>query len=174
MDNKNQSCGYSIWLIPDSKSLKSLGRIIEDISFTTQTPKFEPHITLLGGFEGEEAELKEKFIKIYKNTNSFKVELVRTGYEDFYFRSFYMLASLNKKLLSLNEAIQRRFNRKEQYMPHLSLLYSNLKEEEKRKIISRLNLQLPVKIKITKIQLLKTEGEVEKWRKVVEVSLTTI
>ena len=141
MDRKHNRKGrtYSIWLMPDGKCANSVSKIINDISKKYNTPVFKPHVTLIGDCE------KEKCYKIYsilkkKKIQPIKVILKDFGYKNFFFQCLYINVIKSYQLCKTRDFLIKnlKINSKKIYEPHMSIVYSNLKINEKKKIIKKL------------------------------------
>lgn len=176
----NKTTGYSIWLIPDKKVYNLISKMILDIAKKNHTPKFEPHITLLGEFG--ETENEKDIIKNLKsiifNQRPLILNFDSIGYEDFYFRALFLKIKISKELLIFHEKIKYSLNIRNvlNYMPHLSLVYGNLSKKTKIRILSVIKQKFHEKsfikkLTIKKVLLLKTGGTVKQWRKMATFSL---
>ena len=65
-NNKDSTCSYSIWILPDENLYVYLSSIIRKLSFKYGGPIFHPHITVIGGFQGDQKDLIKK---TYKSRN---------------------------------------------------------------------------------------------------------
>ncbi|CAD6886212.1 unnamed protein product [Tilletia controversa] len=145
--------GFALWLVPASSQtpvIKAVQARLRESHPTT--PIFEPHVTLLSGFD--EADSKKGVEQIWEIT---KKEVLEWGksrssgsldvkLEDVTTRNMFfqcILASLHKdeRLMALNLRLRKAFNldhSQPAYFPHLSLLYGNLTPEEIQNTIKTL------------------------------------
>lgn len=159
--------GYSIWLVPGDENYKLLFDLIVSLSKKYPSPGFEPHITLIGGIDLPEGKAVVKTYKIASQLKQFSITLDQIGYQNFYFRSLYLQGKVSsQKVFGVKDTSP--------YFPHLSLLYGNISEFEKLKIISGLakKIRLPLKIKIKELCLYKTQGKVQDWYSVARFRLS--
>jgi len=102
----------------------------------------------------------------------FAVSFVGINYEDSYFRALFLRAPLDDSIRALHRRAAHIFDvQSTDYMPHLSLLYGNLPLSAKQ-ALSALAKGAPVHVTIQRIDLYKSEGNVEEWRKIAEAYLT--
>ena len=142
MNKKHDRKGrtYSIWLMPDGKCASSVSKIINDISKKYNTPIFKPHVTLIGDCE------KEKWDKLYfifkkeKIIQPIEIILKDFDYKDFFFQCLYVKVIKSYQLCKIRNFLIKnlKINLKKIYEPHMSIVYSNLKISEKKKIIKKL------------------------------------
>ena len=125
--------------MPDGKCASSVSEIINDISKKYNTPIFKPHVTLIGDCE------KEKCDKIYftfKKKKIQPIEIILKGfdYKDSFFQCLYIKVIKSYQLCKTRNFLIKnlKINSKKIYEPHMSIVYSNLKISEKKKIIKKL------------------------------------
>ena len=114
--------------------------LISKLAKKYNAPTFEPHITLLGDV------IESDFIKnseqLARQIKPFKVKIDTVSFSDQYFKCVFALAEKVPELVKANEAAREMFNRRgdTEFMPHMSLLYGKMDEEEKRKIASNIKV----------------------------------
>ena len=59
-NDSNYNYNYSIWILPDEDLYVYLSSIISKISLKYGGPIFHPHITVIGGFQGDQNNLTKK------------------------------------------------------------------------------------------------------------------
>lgn len=160
--------GYSIWLMPTGEAYDKFASIIKQLAKQYSAPLFQPHITLLGEIIGSEEEIIERTQQLASVQKSFRITLQALDYQDYYFRTLFVKAKLNKSLQTLHNRAKELFNMQDipQYMPHLSLLYGNFSQSVKNKIIETIGRDFSEQFIVDKIHLFKTDGEVGSWYKV--------
>ncbi|MBI2096551.1 MAG: 2'-5' RNA ligase family protein [Candidatus Sungbacteria bacterium] len=165
---------YSLWFVPDSAVLSYYRDIIVKLSNKFQSAAFLPHVTLLGNIEGQPLEtILEKTAHLADKLKPLRLEIDGIGYEDFFFRSLYFRVRLTGALLAANQLAQECFYLEDPapYMPHLSLLYSNLPASEKRGLIPSLARDPQGYFIPENISLWETRGDISKWHLVKEFPL---
>lgn len=161
-----QAKGYSIWLLFDEKIEKYLQTIINLLSTQFGSPKFTPHITLLSGLEGNEAELLKKFYEL-SQIKSFNVEIKKVSYSDEFYRSLFIEIKKNEELKTIFEFATKAFDINSDFnsfLPHISLLYSFEQEEIKQELINKYLQDLPEEMKVSRIGFFRTKGRPQNWR----------
>lgn len=105
-----------------------------------------------------------------------KVDLTKVKFEDFYYQAIILIADKTEELLTLNRRSRELYGlNPTDYIPHLSLLYGDLTRGRKSKIARRLGLQLPERVTIDRLRLIRAEGSrVEDWITVSEFPLQSV
>jgi 2'-5' RNA ligase len=161
-----QAKGYSIWLLFNQKNEKEFQAIIDQLSTQFNSPKFIPHITLLSGLDGSETELIIKLEQL-SQLKSFRVKSEKVSYVDEFYRSLFIEIKKSEELKTIFELATKVFNIKSDFnnfLPHISLLYSFEKSEIKKRLIKEYLLNLSEEIKVSRIGLCLTKGKPEDWR----------
>ncbi len=172
MTTHTKSTGFSLWLMPpeDSQSYRFLDSLIKDLASVYQTYSFEPHITLLGGIEGNADEVVAKTQELAGNISSFQAILEELGSQDNYFRAFFANAERNY-VIQANIAAQNMFGLSQKYMPHLSLAYGHFSKEQ----ISWLDSRVAAvdihrgNFEVESIHVYQTQGIVSEWKRLAEL-----
>lgn len=172
-----KATGYSLWLVPErhSRTYDLLSRLIRNVAAHYQTPVFDPHVTLLGGIAGQEAELREKASVLVRKLSPYEMRLGEIDSNGTYFQILFSKVEQAPPVLNANAVAQVVFARNDGgYFPHLSLAYGDLSEKQVG-ILNRLALQRsPIKLshfRVQDIELWRTEGAVKEWRQVATFSL---
>lgn len=171
--------GYSIWMIPSEQVYSDLSGLIMKLSGEHGTPKFEPHVTLLGGIEGLSDDISLKTSELAKLIKPFKIELEGLDYFEDPLKCLFIKAKETPELIDANLKAREVFPRGINivYAPHLSLIYGNLSKDMKETIISNLKKEkegkeLAFTFDVDKIHLFSTSGEIDKWYRAREFPLT--
>jgi 2'-5' RNA ligase len=165
--------GYSLWLIPSRDVYKRLNNLISCLSRKYNTPRFEPHVTLLGEVLGSQNDIVLKTAQLASVIRSFRMELDEVKYVNEYFRCVFIKAQETDEVMTANQKARKIFVRETdpKYMPHLSLMYSDFSPQAKEKIITEIGKQIKIGFDVTCIHLFFTNGEVKDWYRVKEFSL---
>jgi 2'-5' RNA ligase len=165
--------GYAIWFIPTGELYKGLHRLIIDLSIKFKTPSFEPHITLIGEITENEATSILYTAEIASTISHFDLELDSIDYSDNYFKCFFLKAHKTKELVQANRYARRIFNRETetQYIPHLSLIYGYLPEQEKVTLQNEMQKEISIHFEVNSLHLISIQGGIKNWHKVKEFPL---
>ncbi|KAL8103511.1 cyclic phosphodiesterase-like isoform X1 [Apium graveolens] len=206
-DPQSKKYVYSVWALPQQDLIRRLKSLMGGLRSEFGGPEFEPHVTAVGAISLTESEARDKFAKACHGLKAYNasVEKVETG--TFYYQCVFLLLSRTPeivKCMSLDqvEELSRvsvyfyvgggvvepsaqcssHFGYKSStpYMPHLSLLYADLTEEEKKRAqekASALDKGIgSLTFQITRLALYKTDTEdksLKSWEKVAECELPT-
>jgi 2'-5' RNA ligase len=164
------------WLRPALGSDRDhLAAIIGGLAAQYNTPIFQPHVTMVATLMSDEDTAIGTLESLLAGVSSFDITFTEFGYEQTYFRSLYLRAKPSPQLTALYEAGRRAWKLDlPPYMPHLSLLYSNLTEEQKSPVIATVDLRLPLTIQIDAVELWADDHlGVDRWRFVGKVPLSS-
>ncbi len=159
---------YSIWLKPTSESFLKLKNLIGKIAEETDSPVFEPHVTLVGGIKNDQ----ESVLNILRSIRPYTIPLYLTldsvGISDSYYKSLFLHCTNSEPLNELRKTYAEAFSSTGIFEPHLSLLYSNLSADIKEKIIEKYSITqiLPLSIEIQDLELWHAHGTPDLWRKI--------
>jgi len=156
---------YLIWLMPYGKVNGRLSKIINELSKKYNSPRFAPHVTLLGSFEGFENELFIKAKNLSNIIKPFEVELTKASYLNEFFRSLFILVKKDRRLVKNHESGRKLFNISEnkKFMPHLSLIYGNFNVKTKKEMIKLIGKNFNLKFKAKSIYLVHKNEVDLKW-----------
>ena len=154
---------YSIWLLPDRITTERFQKIIEALSEMHQSPQFLPHITLLAGIESIDDTHFYKLSVLAALTQVFDVTVGELCQTNDYFKALYLNIDTNETLHNLQSEIACVFlDVKYEFLPHLSLLYKHLNDEQLH--FNQLQTQLSNIFQARNIVVVKTAGKVEDWK----------
>ena len=159
---------YSLWLQPSGDIAYRLQERINKMSQQYGTPSFAPHVTLLGGLKASETELMSLSGTLVSSLYPFELTLTKAGYYDQFYQSLFLLVKKNKMLSFLRRRACRLFDLydSDRYTPHLSLLYGDLSQNEKERILNVMGREFYIKFPVSSIVLMQTEGTPEQWKKI--------
>jgi len=164
---------YSIWLVPEkeSKVRKELEETISELSEEHDSPKFIPHITLLGGLDSDLSTLKNAVSNLAGQYGTLEINFQSTHFSTTRHQCNYLMVEPTKDLLRLHEKLRKEFGEAEgMYTPHLSLIYSNMSISEREKLDEELG-DLPDGFSSGRIVIFDTSGTEEEWHQVAEFGL---
>ena len=161
---------FTLWLMPSGDVFKHLERIIEQLSAEHATPSFDPHVTLLGGLVGGEKKLAAKLERLAVGLQPFTITLTTLDYLEEYFRCLFIRAEETAPLMGAHRIAAESFSRQPDspFMPHLSLMYGDIRRALKEEILARIGRRFDLDFEATSIHLFSTHGEVKEWYRVRE------
>lgn len=159
---------YSLWLEPSGDIAFRLKEQIDKLSEKYGTPVFPPHVTLLGNLNYKEHELTTLANTLASSLDPFELELTKAGYEDDFYRSLYIHVEATMHLMDIHKMACQLFEAdyEEKYVPHLSLLYGKLSQDEKERIINNIGRSFHIHFPVKSIVIMQTEGTPDQWKKV--------
>lgn len=158
---------YSLWFEPGGDIAYKLQERIDKLSKKHGTPNFSPHVTLLGGISSTEAEAVPLTKTLASSIEPFNLELTRAGYRDRFYQSLFIHIKENSHLQEARKNALRLFDvEEEDYMPHLSLLYGDLSQEDKERILNLLGREFFISFTAKNIVLVKTDGKPDEWKRI--------
>jgi hypothetical protein len=157
---------YALWIIPgDEEVYAQTSGFIARLSGLYDLPRFEPHVTVLGGVPSPEpAGLR----KLAWSLDPFQVRLTRVvEYMDEYFRCLFIRAYKTDGLMETFSKASALFGREvDYYMPHMSLAYGDLPVWKKHEMIEELGPLPQIEFEARDISLVQASSEtpVSSWK----------
>lgn len=167
MEKEIKQNEFSILLVPKGKVYEELSSLITRLSNKYNTPNFEPHVTLIGGFDISKKDAISKTTELAKNLKSYIIKINNPVYLHEYYKSLFLKVEKTKEVLEAHVLARKIFNDKRdyEYFPHLSLMYGNSSNNIKEKIISEIK-QINLEFKANQIHLFSTAKGPKNWYKV--------
>ncbi|GBG81510.1 hypothetical protein CBR_g32499 [Chara braunii] len=185
---------FSVWAVPppDSPLPKRLGGVISRLAQTYGTPVFEPHVTISGGIRAKsEEDVVAAFKELCAGLAPFNCRAVDVAAGTSFFQCVYLLIAKSPEIVKTHLQTRRWFGLLDQqqrqeeaqaaeaYMPHLSLIYGSLSEEDREAAVRRIvtewdDLVVTTEFPVTSLCLYSTEGvdlSLTNWHKVAEIPL---
>ena len=146
-------------------------------------PKFKPHVTLLGGIELSKSRVLSLTSQLASSLKPFPIVLDRVSSGSIFHQCVYVLCNETAQLMQAGAEARRAFEMHSIYMPHLSLLYSDvdpatrleLMEEEQHRLFGDGSEKLEeTAFMVDAIQVWYTPGEdksLESWHCVAQYPL---
>jgi hypothetical protein len=153
-DRPALSGSYALWLVPQGAARRRLAAAIRRLGRKHGGPVFAPHVTLLGGIEGDGATVMARLARLAAATRCFDVRLSGAGFRDEYFRCLFLRA---QRTAALQAA--------------LSLFYGRLADGVRRREAAAIGDRMVLRFPVRAIDLVATKGEPEAWRRVRRVRL---
>lgn len=155
---------FSLWLLLPREAHERFQALIANLSARLGTPVFEPHITLLGGLAGSEEELRQRMRTLAAATEPFEVWLLEAACLDEYYRCLFVKIALTRTLQEAQAAARQVFDQRWEagFYPHLSLVYGELAQPEKEKILDDIGRYFNESFRIEELALYDTSSK--DWR----------
>lgn len=179
--NEERDGSYSMWLMPQGELLDKFSRLIIKISDEYGSPKYIPHVTLLGDLSGfTRAEVLSKAGELAKSLVPFTITLTEVTYpasypndHEAFYRSLYIVAERTKPLMRANELARKMFGREGDppFNPHLSIMYGPFPAETKEEIISEVGREFNVSFEVDSIYVWSDKGLPHEWKLIKKIPL---
>lgn len=171
---------YSVWALPPEDLTERLKKLMAGLRSEFGGPEFEPHVTVVGAISLTEDDAIDKFLAACKGVKAYDatVEKVATG--TFFYQCVFLLLSPTPQVVEASSHCTGHFgyNSSTPYMPHLSILYGDLSNEEKKKAQEKANILDEsidsLSFQISHLALYETDTEditLKSWKKIAEFNL---
>jgi hypothetical protein len=117
-------------------------------------PAFPPHVTIVPMYNSDAAAAVRTLKSVTEGLRPFDVTFPAFGQEQTYFRSLYLRAAPSPPLTAAHDAGLRAWAlQAPPYLPHLSLLYSDLTPEQKEPLLAAIGIPLPLTVRFDAAEL---------------------
>lgn len=132
MNKKSATDVASIWLLPAADDQTMLASIVAELADRHGSPRFLPHLTIVGDVPRAPDQLHDVTRAIATATSVFTAPIRDIATSDLYFRSFYAEFAISPELTAMRTAAERALAAPPSpFMPHVSLLYGAVEEPAK-------------------------------------------
>ncbi|XP_060190211.1 cyclic phosphodiesterase-like [Lycium barbarum] len=173
---------YSVWALPSEEVTGRVKKLMGGLRSEFGGPQFEPHVTVVGAIRLNEVEARDKFQKGCRDVKKYSATVKKVDTGTFFYQCVYLLLDPTTEVVEASARCCSTFgfNSSSPYMPHLSLLYADLTDEEKKKAQEKaytLDESIgSLSFQITRLALYKTDTEdksLKSWEKIEEYNLST-
>ena len=165
---------YSIWLETENPNCPHR-KAIDEISRTTGTPAFTPHITLIGDIRRQGVDVIQKKIdELAGYTCAFDVHFGYFFIGPNWLNVILIFARQNSTLTNLHLRAERVFEKRSLlYLPHMSLLYGKVSRVVKKRVIKKVKEDgiLKHSFTVNRISLWHCRNGVANWKRITSVEL---
>ena len=161
----------SIWLTPAKEDAAYLQNIINELTSVYRAPVFSPHMTLLSPVDLNVNELGSVLTNVAQEITPLFVTMSSLNHTNNIWKTVFIEMEESLELVHLQQGLVSQFPSASPYefLPHISLIYKEMLEEQKEDIIR--NLSVRNSYKMDKIIVMRTGPNVDQWEKVLEVKL---
>jgi len=154
---------FAIWGILINSDEKYLQKIIEDLSMKYGGPKFVPHITIYGLVKVNFSKIEEIVNSSLRNVKKFALKKSGISYSEDIWKSVFIELKKSNGAIQIYQNFRSKLSKYAPYIwePHISLLYKNIAETEKQKIIA--SLKIKNEFTVDRIAVMKFSENVEEW-----------
>ncbi|XP_010916331.2 cyclic phosphodiesterase [Elaeis guineensis] len=172
----DQAAGwYSVWALPPEDVAARLKHLMADLRSEFGGPEFEPHITVVGAIRLRPDDAVRRLRSACAALSPYPARVASAARGTFFYQCVYLLIDPSPEVMQTSAHCCEHFAYKNSaaYMPHLSLLYGDLTDEQKEKARQRVE-ELDKEIRglsfqISSLALYKTDTEdntLKSWEKV--------
>lgn len=154
---------YSIWLMPSDSDKVYLSSITQSLSEASDAPPFEPHCTIYSSVDDLES---AKTIIDQLNFKPFEAKVNGLSQSDYIWKTIIFELETNPHLLLLHYLFDQAMLDPYTFEPHVSLIYKEMGEQERERIIQ--SLSIISKINFDRIAIVNTFEPVSEWASVFE------
>ncbi|GIL83708.1 hypothetical protein Vretimale_10495 [Volvox reticuliferus] len=127
---------YSIWAMPKGKLADQLRGEIAHLAQRHGGPAFPPHVTVLGDIERPREEAQALMKELAAQVKKYRINFVDVTRGTFFYQCVFLLVAKDEGTMAAAASARSVFGMTTTpYMPHLSLLYADLVDAEKAKIV---------------------------------------
>ncbi|HEY6548756.1 MAG TPA: 2'-5' RNA ligase family protein [Vicinamibacteria bacterium] len=158
--------GVSLWLLPEAAEGDRLARVISRLASRLGTPAFAPHVTLLPGLAFPKDEVVDRTAPLLTDLEALSVALGSPAGRDEPFQRLFLPVAMTFRLVHAHALFRSAFAPGDErpFEPHLSLVYGPLAEAEKASLLREIVPDLPKRLRLSTLEVVETEGPVEKWQ----------
>ena len=164
---------YTLWLIPDEDAYQKLSKLIVELSTSHETPKFEPHVTLLSGITDNLNIALRKTEELANSCTPVSATLTRIEFLELFYRCLFFCTNESEDLMNTRVLAEDIFEHTNisPFIPHVSFLYGSLPVFQKEAIIGELGDSFFMDFRMSKLRLVKTNRTPEYWEFIKEFDL---
>lgn len=163
---------HSLWLMASPADEAMLTDLVDELSERFGTPRFTPHLTLLGDTTMPLPALERATAAAAEAVPAFTEPVALIEGSEAFFRSFYARFAVSPPLAALKHALDPEGSGS--FMPHVSLLYGSVEPTAKAAAIAEVDARLAGRaIRFDRIGVV-TSGQdipIAEWRVVAQAGL---
>ncbi len=127
---------YTYWVLPEPSTQKILETEVSKLAGAHAGPNFRPHMTLLGSFEAEEAEVLAQAEVVVEKLRGLMLSFGAVEFSTTYFQNVFVRIRTTAQLMDafIFSRDLFRIDPDKVFMPHMSLLYGNHSMSEREEI----------------------------------------
>lgn len=132
----------SFWLVPAEEDRAFFQEIIDTLSQEYDAPTFTSHVTIYSGEYAPDESPTELIENATQGVQNFSLRVDKLLYTDEFTKSLFVQFHPNFILSQISETLRSRSKKPSDFAlnPHLSLIYQDLSEVIKKKLITKLSL----------------------------------
>ncbi|PKU80667.1 cyclic phosphodiesterase isoform X1 [Dendrobium catenatum] len=130
---------YSVWALPPSDIKDRLKSLMSSLRSEFGGPAFDPHITVVGDLRLRRDEAIARFHSAIATLKPYTARIAGVAYGTFFYQCVYLLIHPSPEVVETSSHCcgHLGYKRSTPYMPHVSLIYGDLSDEEKERARKR-------------------------------------
>ncbi|KMT03863.1 hypothetical protein BVRB_8g188340 [Beta vulgaris subsp. vulgaris] len=174
---------YSVWGLPPDDVKQRVKNVMNTLRLEFNGPEFDPHVTVVGAIDLTPQDAVDKFKSACHGLKAYAAQGRGVSTGTFFYQCVFLLLDSTPEVVKTSDHCSAHFgyNRSTPYMPHMSLLYADLTDEEKKRAQERANALDDslgnLCFTINRLALYKTDTEdktLTSWEKVLEFDLEAV
>jgi len=162
---------FWIWGQFDQESMDALNLIQKKVNEVFMGPFFGVHVTISGPLVSLDQDIIDRFLSLPEKLRPIEIIPEKYSFTEEEKRSLFIDIQKTVSLMNLKRDIDLEFNITDlNYRPHISLFYGEEGVKHKKELISKLP-EIPHRIKLNRLSLVRTDLDVDRWRIEKEVLL---
>ena len=155
---------YAIWFVFEKKDTKYFSDIIKELSKQYNSQPFAPHITAYGLVDVDIDELDKIVSDSIQGEKQVTIEKNNVSYSDVFWKTLFVEFQPNEQLERINKKLTESLESfsKYEFIPHVSLIYKKMDQEEQEKLANFINIK--EHFKVTGMWIQKFNEDIEKWK----------
>ncbi|RWR86444.1 cyclic phosphodiesterase-like protein [Cinnamomum micranthum f. kanehirae] len=175
-----ESAVYSVWAMPPDHVRERLVKLMGQLRSEFGGPEFEPHVTVVGAIRLTKDDALHKLQSSCSGLKPYAARINTVSKGTFFYQCVYLLLDPTPEVVEPSAHCSSHFGYKNStpYMPHLSLLYGDLTDEEKDRAVERVKFHdqdiCNLSFEVSRLALYKTDTEdktLKSWEKVADWNL---
>ena len=162
---------FAIWFLFDQLDHEYISQIIKELSNQYNCPTFIPHITVYGVINTRFEKIDTIIQNSIKGIKPFMIEKNKVSFSNDFWKTIFVDIFPNSNLLEIHKKLKDNLPVTEKYAlkPHISLMYKDMSNDKKEKIVD--SLIMKTSFKISKLGVQRFSEDIKKWKIVREYSL---
>lgn len=172
MEERSHTHRYALWLLLHGEALNRLQQNIRWLAQRFCAPVFIPHLTVCSGIEAHSCSaVIAQCAEIASTIQPPVLTCTTIGTTDDFYRCLFLHVEQNKQLVALRYCVEQWANERQPWIPHISLLYATLTDEEKKSVVKELSTYGNNTVPCATLALYNTTGAVEQWYEIAQWQL---
>ncbi len=155
---------FVIWFTFQKDDEEFLQEIINELSKKYNSVSFKPHITAYGFVNIKLDKISKICRDISARFEPFNVEFLNISYSDDFWKTLFVNLKTSMIMSEIHNNLRNKFQKVENYVfePHISLIYNNMSNNDKKEISK--NIKLKKQFRIDSISILHYSDKIENWK----------